>query len=293
MNETLDETVDETVDETLDETDVPLDGGGVTLADLLDTVDDLAASRPAAARVVAMTDDDNAGSKELAQALMADVTLTARVMRLANSAYYGLGGRVGTVVFAVTVVGFSTVRAMAAVAVAGLDSADDLPEDFWARSKATAVASGELAGAFGLPTPDMFCLGLLSSVGQAILCQHDLAGYTALLASDEVATGGRQALMAAERERYGFRHTEVSAAALSSWSFPRDLAEALHHVDRDDAADSPWAVCLRTAMEVAARLTAPDGPRRPVEEVSGGVVSEDRLELLMPRITDAISLSEW
>ena len=265
----------------------------LTLADLLDTVDDLAANRPAAARVVAMTDDDGVGSKELAQALMADVTLTARVMRLANSAYYGLGGRVGTVTFAVTVVGFSTVRAMAAVAVAGLDDDESLPDDFWARSKATAVASGELAGAFGLPTADMFCLGLLSSVGQAILCQHDVPGYTELLASPEVAGGGRQALMAAETERYGFRHTEVSAAALSSWSFPRDLAEALHHVDRDDAAASPWAACLRTALEVAARLTDPDGPRQPVLEVSGGAVGEERLEALLPRITDAISASEW
>jgi len=265
----------------------------LTLADLLDTVDDLAANRPAAARVVAMTDDDNVGSKELAQALMADVTLTARVMRLANSAYYGLGGRVGTVTFAVTVVGFSTVRAMAAVAVAGLDDDESLPEDFWVRSKATAVASGELAGAFGLPTADMFCLGLLSSVGQAILCQHDVEGYTELLASEEVAGGGRQALMAAEAERYGFRHTEVSAAALSSWSFPRDLAEALHHVDRDDAAASPWAACLRTALEVATRLTAPGVPHQPLLELSGGAVGEERLEVLLPRITEAISASEW
>ena len=273
--------------------DGPPQEATISLADLLDTVDDLAANRPAAARVVAMTDDDNVGSKELAQALMADVTLTARVMRLANSAYYGLGGRVGTVTFAITVVGFSTVRAMAAVAVAGLDDDEALPEGFWTRSKATAVASGELAGAFGLPTADMFCLGLLSSVGQAILCQHDVPGYTELLASEDLAGAGRQALMAAETARYGFRHTEVSAAALSSWSFPRDLAEALHHVDRDDAEASPWAVCLRTAMEVATRLTAPDAPRQAVEDLSGGAVGEDRLELLLPRITEAISASEW
>src|ERR1700710_1720054 len=65
------------------------------MADLLDPVDDLAARRPIAARVVAMTGDDTSSSKDLAAVLMADVTLTARVMRLGDNAHYGGRGRRG------------------------------------------------------------------------------------------------------------------------------------------------------------------------------------------------------
>jgi HD-like signal output (HDOD) protein len=266
----------------------------VQMADLLDTVDDLAARRPVAARVVAMTGDDTSSSKDLAAVLMADVTLTARVMRLANSAYYGLGGRVRTVTFAVTVIGFSTIRSMAAVAVAGVDTSDLLPQDTWTRSTAAAVACGELASAFALPPPDAFCLGLLAGLGQAILVQHDTEAYQALLAREDVVAGGRAGLMAAELEEYGFRHTEVSAAALSAWAFPHELAEALHHLDSPDlGTPSPWTLCLRSAMELATRLVAPGEPEQDLLALSGGLITADRLEALLPRVRDALARSEW
>jgi HD-like signal output (HDOD) protein len=265
----------------------------VDLAELLETVDDLAARRPVAARVVAMTDDDAVGSQELADVLMADATLSARLMRLANSAYYGLGGRVRTVAFSITVVGFTTIRSMAAVAAAGADDDAGLPEDFWTRSKSTAVASGALADCFGLPAAEVFCLGLLSSIGQAVLCQHDPDGYRELLATEEVAGQGREALLAAEQARYGLRHTEVSAAALSAWTFPRELAEALRDVDQPGEAASDWVACLRTGFEVADRVLDPQHRPRSLPALSGGAVTEEHLLGLMPRIREGIADSAW
>ncbi|SDQ46834.1 HDOD domain-containing protein [Quadrisphaera sp. DSM 44207] len=266
---------------------------GAALDELLGTVDSLAARRPVAARVVAMTDDDGVGAKELADVLVADATLSARLMRLANSAYYGLGGRVRTVAFSVTVVGFTTVRTMAAVAAAGADDESVLPADFWTRSKTTAVACGELAGCFGLPTAESFCLGLLSSIGQAVLCQHDPEGYPELLALPEVADGGRAQLLAAEAERYGVRHTEVSAAALSAWTFPREMARALHEVDRDVPGASPWALCLRTGTAIAGGLLDAAAAPPSVVAVSAGAVPDERLAALLPRIRDGIADSQW
>jgi HD-like signal output (HDOD) protein len=260
---------------------------------LLATLDDLAARRPVAARVVAIADDPTTGARDLASVLTADVTLTARVLRVANSASFGLGGRVRSVPFAVTVVGFTTVRAIAAVAAAGVDAAEGLPEDFWSRCKVTAVACGELAGAFGVSGPDAFCLGLLSGLGQAVLCQHDPQGYAELLATDAVRTGGRAALVLAEEQRYGLRHTEVSAAALASWAFPRELTEALGAVDGPQRGLSGWVLCLRAAMEVAGRVVAPDQPRTDLGELSGGAVREARSEDLLVQVREAIARSRW
>ena len=60
-----------------------------------------------------------------------DVALASRVMKLANSAYFGMRGRVTSLQFAVTVVGFTTVRTMATVALTNLDDESRLPENFW------------------------------------------------------------------------------------------------------------------------------------------------------------------
>lgn len=277
-------------------TDAELDAedqARATMAELLELIDDLAARRPVAARLVAMTGDDGVGAKDLAGTLAADVALTTRVMRRANSAYYGLGGRVRTVTFAVTVVGFSAIRAMAAAAAAGLDTDEVLPADFWPRSKAAAIACSSLAPAFRVPTADAFCLGLLSGLGQAILVQHDAEGYQALLARDDVLAGGRPALMDAELEVFGLRHTAVSAEALAAWQFPREFSEALSRLGEAADRSTSWSRCLATALEAASRLVDPTGPVSDVLELSDGVVTEDRLTAMMPKLRESVAASDW
>ncbi|WP_146211213.1 HDOD domain-containing protein [Quadrisphaera granulorum] len=254
-----------------------------TLAALVDVVDDLASRRPVASRIVAMTADSSVGSPELAGVLASDVALTARVTRLANSVFYGLSGRVRTLPFAVTVVGFAAVRAMAATAAAGADTEGVLPEDTWVRSEAVAVACGELAPVFGIPAPEVFCLGLLAGLGQAVLAHHDPTGYRAILDDDDVRRGGRQALLAAERTAFGVCHTEVSAAALSAWHFPDELAEALHLVDAPGGTTA-WSRCLGTALEAVERAASPQAPPRDPWLLSSGRVAEDRLRALASRL---------
>ncbi|NHC46133.1 HDOD domain-containing protein [Motilibacter aurantiacus] len=255
----------------------------VSLTTLLLGLDAIPARRPVAAHVIALTDDPNVSAAGLAGVLGADAPLTARLMRLANSAYYGLSGRVRTVPFAVTAVGFSTVRSLAVVAAAGLDDVETLPPGFWQRSTATAVTAGELARRFGLPSPDTFCLGLLALVGQALLNQHD-PEYAGLLA----AASGRAALLQAEQARYGMGHTQVSSAALAAWSFPVEMPQVLRAVD-DAAAGpaAPAAVCVRLALEIGERLTNPEHEATPLERLSRGRIDDEDIAPLLPRLAQA------
>ena len=87
-------------------------------------IDDLAAHRPVAARLVAAADAEETDARSLAAILGADVALSGRVMKLANSAYFGMRGRVTSLQLAVTVVGFTTVRTMATVALTDLADED-------------------------------------------------------------------------------------------------------------------------------------------------------------------------
>jgi HD-like signal output (HDOD) protein len=259
--------------------------GPVVLDELLASLDDLPAQRPVAARMVQLTHDDDISAAQLAGAAAADATVTARLMRLANSAYYGLSGRVRTLTFAVTVVGFTTVRTIALSAAAGVDSERSVPPGFWERSACTAVAAGELARRFRIASPDAFCLGLLSGIGQALLHRADTDAYTHLLRG----AAGRSELVRAERERYGSSHVAVSAAALAAWSFPAEMPGALRPLDTwplGRPADGVEATtrCLLVAREVADRLTGWGPGPLEVRHMSDGRVDEDDVTALSRRV---------
>ena len=88
---------------------------------ILASIDTMAAQRPVAAQIVSVANSDDTSAKALSRILATDVALASRVMKLANSAYFGMRGRVTSLQFAVTVVGFTTVRTMATVALTDLD----------------------------------------------------------------------------------------------------------------------------------------------------------------------------
>src|SRR3546814_1324370 len=82
------------------------------------------------------------------------------LLRMSNSAYYGLRTPVTNVSRAITVLGFSTVRSMAAAATAGLDDGSELPAGFWDHAAATANATQLVAPRSLGPGGDGFALGL-------------------------------------------------------------------------------------------------------------------------------------
>src|SRR5256885_17013670 len=113
---------------------------GSTLVDaLIEELERRPAQPSVAVRTVWVADQPNSSAKDLAAALTADPALTARVLRLANSAYYGLSRRVADVSFAVTGVGFPTVRDMAAVDGSGLlgHGGDSVPAGLMVNSMGT------------------------------------------------------------------------------------------------------------------------------------------------------------
>ncbi len=232
------------------------DAGRLAVAAAVAQLDKLRASSPVAYHLIALADSPDSSAADLGTVVAADPVLTGRLMRLANSAYYGLSGRVSTTTFAVTVVGFTTVTSLAVTAVTQRAIGPDLPPLFWERATATAVAGGELAQAFALKPQDCFCLGLLASMGQGLLNHVDATEYQRLLAAN---TAGRRGLATAERARYGQPHVAVSAAALAAWNLPQfmigSLAESALPPGGGHTPDvrTGGAVALAVAREVAGR----------------------------------------
>ena len=217
------------------------------IEELKEHLEKLPAHQAAALRVIQIIDDPDAGAADVAKATSADPALMARVLRVANSAYYGLSGRVGTPAFAVTVVGFATVRSLAALSATGLTGAANTPPEFWERAATIASASSLLARRVGADAPQAFCAGLLHDLGTALLLRHTSGQHADLLAR---AADGQNLLML-EQEAYGGTHAGLCASVLSSWRFPGDMSSA---IDRHHDAPDRRAPQLRRALQGALAL---------------------------------------
>ncbi|MCZ2839451.1 HDOD domain-containing protein [Modestobacter sp. VKM Ac-2985] len=251
---------------------------------VLGSIDSMAAQRPVAAQVVAETNSDRSSAAELSRLLGADVALAGRVMKLANSAFYGMRGRVTSLQFAVTVVGFGTVRTMATVALTDLDDESRLPEDFWEVSTTLALAASTLAPRFAERPQDALCLGLLAQMGVALLHHNDAEGYAELWTAHRSAVSRRTA----EVQRYGISALRLTSVALEQWGFPAGMLLPLQQVD--DEASFAGAL-LRSALEVAGRLTDGEHEETPIERVSCGQLRERDVAPLLAQVrTDAEEL---
>jgi HD-like signal output (HDOD) protein len=186
------------------------------------------ASRPAATRVLHLVDDPDTEGRELAEAIEADPILTAQVLRLANSAAFGMSHRVASTPHAVSVVGFDAIRSVAALVASGLrNGRSAAPEGFWEHSAGVAAACSILSVRFGLTRGEAFSLGLLHDLGTAILMSVDRAPYAQL----QRAEADTRAQCAVEVAEFGMSHAEAAAHVLSSWQFPEAFVDAIacHH----------------------------------------------------------------
>lgn len=235
---------------------------------ILASIDMMAAQRPVAAQIVSVANGEDTSAKELSRVLASDVALASRVMKLANSAYFGMRGRVSSLQFAVTVVGFTTVKTMATVALSDLDDESRLPEDFWLVTTSLALAASTLAPRFGERPQDALCIGLLAQMGAALLHHNDPEGYAEIVAAQPTYTGRR----AAETRRYGLNSLKLTAVALEQWGFPHSMTSRLQSVDDYHSLEGGL---LRAAFEVASRLTTEDYEPVPIVRLTCGQLRED------------------
>lgn len=210
----------------------------------------------AAVNVMRLVEDPDTAVADLAQAIGTDPALAARVLRVANSSYYGLSGRVATLPFAVSVIGYQSIRGLAVAAAADLDGPNAVPEGFWQIAATAATAAQLIAPVLDAHPGDAFCLGLLHTLGTALLHRQGPAAQSCLPSPAD----DRDHLQR-EIDTYGIDHTHIAAHLLAEWKFPTRLCHfiASHH-DPTTADDPP----LRRALSAARTLTTialhPDDP---------------------------------
>lgn len=196
-------------------------------------VKDLPALPEVVTELIATMEQSDVDLGSVARKLGRDQALTGKVLRLANSPFFGLQGRIGTVHDAITVLGLRAVRSL--VVACGVQSALQPPlirgfdaHEFWNHAFESAVAARTLAHPM-IATPDAaFLAGLLHDVGKLAISVLDPEGTERLAA---YAHEYDCCWHCAEVNCDMAEHAHVGAALASRWNFPESLCEAIwaHH----------------------------------------------------------------
>jgi HD-like signal output (HDOD) protein len=181
-------------------------------------------------RVRELVNDPNAGAAQIAAVISHDPSLTAHMLRVANSPYFGCGGTIDTVARAVRVLGTDAVHQLA-LALSAIHALKALRSDlldpalFWRRSVHCAVLARLIARHRARARDDgLFVAGLLHGVGHLLLC-HQLPNSMRTWMAAARAEG--EPLQAVERRELGFDYAEVGAGLLAQWQLPGRLVAAV------------------------------------------------------------------
>jgi putative nucleotidyltransferase with HDIG domain len=189
-----------------------------------------------ALKALQATKDPNTTAKQLQLIIGQDQALAARILRIVNSAMYGLSRTVSTIAHAVTVLGMQTLRSvlMAAAVQHAFDHARARGQDLTARllmehSWGAALAARCLALRVRYENPDeAFLCGLMHDIGKPVLLRNYPGHYLQVISD---AYRARTTFHERELSLLGFSHAHVGALLSEKWNFPPQMAAAIafHH----------------------------------------------------------------
>jgi len=212
-----------------------------------------------ASRAIQLAENERTAAVELATVISSDQALTAKVLKLSNSAYYGYGRRISTVREAVILLGMRTVRSVAIAfgiidalkprEVAGFDH--DL---FWAHSLTVGLVSEAIAKETRAARPeDAFTGGVLHDMGKLAMLLTEPGQFGELC---ELVNTEGMSFDQAETAVFGVGHEHVGARLAQRWKFPEHLVEAIrgHHPAKPVASIDTLTDIVATANLAVNRL---------------------------------------
>lgn len=186
-------------------------------------------------KVMEVINDPRSSATDLAEVISTDQALTAKLLRLVNSAYYGFPNPISTISHAVALLGFNTLRSLIfSVATSDLFSMKGAEmvfdrQQLWLHSLGTAVCAKILAKHLGVPmAEELFIAGLLHDVGKVILDQYLHSEFIKVV---EKVRSSNRPMYQVENELLGANHAEIGQWAAEKWRLPSLLAAAIrfHH----------------------------------------------------------------
>ncbi len=223
---------------------------------LFELVEKMPAFSTTVAKVISLANNPQSSPSDLVNTITMDPVLTAKLLKLINSAYFGLRQPIVSLNRAVIMLGFNTVKNVTlSISVAGTIKVKEnfkwfSRDQYWEHSLACAVASKAIALKAGISVLDLeeyFIGGLLHDIGKTLMIHAFTSDceeiYDPVYEPDRL----REEL---EKERFGMTHADLGGIIAKQWKFPESLVDGIakHHNPMEGVEENHL---LRTIIYIA------------------------------------------
>ena len=196
-----------------------------------------------ALRVMEITANPNSSANDLMAVISPDISLTTKVLKIANSPFFGLTRKVSSLQHAVTILGFKEIRNLVLSSVA-FDSFKDLKQDgafdinkFWKHSFYCALAAKNIAVDLKVESGELFVAGLVHDIGKLVMYITFPTDFMMQLeVMDTVKI--KYTSFEAEKSIFGMTHDDIGMMLLKKWIFPEAILTAVGYHHRPQEADN-------------------------------------------------------
>jgi len=265
---------------TLEPTKAAVDTSAAEVVRRPNFINDIAAGRvelPTIPRVVqkliAALRDPDVDTRKIGEALAQDPILSAKVLRLANSAFFGGQRSMSSIDAAVAMIGIQALNRL--IVACGVSSSfKEIPgidlAVFWRDALIAATAANKLAPRLLADAEEAYTCGLLHATGHLILCQTYPEIANLMFTGFAVVRGAE--LAGIEMGAFGIDHPAVGALWVESLGFPQAVADTIRKATQAPAAgDEALDLVLRGAVALAAAVAQKDGAEAAFAALPTGV----------------------
>ncbi len=196
--------------------------------------------------MIELVDNPRTNTRTLARLIANDQALTAKILKLANSAYYGFSREISTVDMAIVVMGFNAVKEMG-LSLSIFDTFKNSTSidyfdinKYWEHSVAAAIVARYIAKSNGLAdSGELFVAGLLHDIGKMVLIQYFSEEFQKI---SRFSQEKEIDFYRAEQEILGIDHGEIGALIAEKWHLPTRIVSWIRNHHKPKSVDNPFKV---------------------------------------------------
>jgi putative nucleotidyltransferase with HDIG domain len=225
--------------------------------ELAAAVDRMPAFPKSVQRILELSRAPNSTPKDLVTVIDHDPVLTAKMLKVVNSAYFRLPRQINSIGHAVVLLGFNATKNLAlGMAAIGMLPSDNTAgfdwQDYLVHSVATAALARRLAARVSDADPtDCFVAGLLHDFGKVVMARTMPAALEQAL---RTCHADGSSLHLALRAQLGTDHAAAGAMLVEKWRFPAALVETIQNQFGDDVKDTGMVACVFAANQISKKL---------------------------------------
>lgn len=215
---------------------------------------DLPAVPVIAAKVIQLIDNPTTSLDDLQKSIVADQAMTSRILKIANSSFYGVRQNIDTITEALSILGLKVTRLIVlAAATRGIYKRFGVAEQkLWEHSLGVSIAAGIVAAERdnNIKREEAVVAGLLHDIGKVVINNTYPEKYAQIIRKVHAT---KQCSINVENEILGFNHTEVGYLLGKKWGFPDELCEAIlrHHSPDAESSEYPNAGYIALTSTIA------------------------------------------